>query len=146
MNLRTLRAAVLTLIGLATACGQMPGDEAATVSGPRSQPGAEMTLYAPEQHELYDGRFVISGQRIYHVGRLNDASPWDHMGDDASDLRLVGGEISFDVNEIDNTGIFRADLQLPEGNYVVEIDRFYEFSPCQDGGLAAFLYEHGDSG
>ncbi len=146
MNLRTLRAAVLTLIGLATACGQMPGDEAATVSGPRSQPGAEMTLYAPEQHELYDGCFVISGQRIYHVGRLNDASPWDHMGDDASDLRLVGGEISFDINEIDNTGIFRADLQLPEGNYVVEIDRFYEFSPCQDGGLAAFLYEHGDSG
>lgn len=146
MNLRTLRAAVLTLIGLATACGQMPGDEAATVRGPRSQPGAEMTLYAPEQHELYDGRFVISGQRIYHVGRLNDVSPWDHLGDDASDLRLVGGEISFDVNEIDNTGIFRADLQLPEGNYVVEIDRFYEFSPCQDGGLAAFLYEHGDSG
>ncbi len=141
-----LRRPLLVLTGLVTACAQMPGDETATVGGPRSQPGAEMTLYSPEQHELYDGRFIISGQRIYHVGRLNDESPWDHMGDDASTLSRVGGEITFDVNETDNTGIFRADLQLPEGRYVVEIDRFYEFSPCQDGGLAAFLYEHGDSG
>ena len=26
------------------------------------------------------------------------------------------------------------------------MDRFHEFSPCQDGGIAAYLYEHGDSG
>ncbi len=140
------RAALAALVVVLGACERMPEDGAATVGGPRSQPGAEMTLYSPEQHELYDGRFVISGQRIYQVGGLNDVSPWDHMGDDASTLRRVDGEISFDVNAIDNTGTFRADLQLPEGNYVVEIDRFHEFSPCQDGGLAAFLYEHGDSG
>ena len=27
---------------------------------PRQQPGAEMTVYTPEQHDLYDGRFVLS--------------------------------------------------------------------------------------
>ncbi|MGI9257516.1 MAG: hypothetical protein ACR2QQ_01650, partial [Gammaproteobacteria bacterium] len=101
------------------ACAQQP-----TTVGPRSQPGAAMTIYAPEQHELYDGRFSISGQRIYQVGRLDDPSPWDHMGDDASNLTRVGGEIRFDVDEIGNAGSFRAELQLPEGTYVVEIDRF----------------------
>lgn len=33
-----------------------------------------------------------------------------------------------------------------QGDYVIELDRFHEFSPCQDGGIAAFLFEHGDSG
>jgi hypothetical protein len=28
----------------------------------------------------------------------------------------------------------------------VTIDRFEEFSPCQNGGIAAWLFEHGDSG
>jgi hypothetical protein len=28
----------------------------------------------------------------------------------------------------------------------VELERFYEFSPCQDGGIAAFLFEHGNAG
>ena len=105
-----------------------------------------MGLYAPEQHELYDGRFVISGSRIYQAGTLDDESPWDHMGDDASNLRAVSGEVSIDVDEIGNTGTFRAELELPEGRYVVEMDRVHEFSPCQDGGIAAFLFEHGNSG
>jgi hypothetical protein len=114
--------------------------------GPRSQPETAMGMYAPNQHELYDGRFIIRGTRIYQAGTLNDASPWNHMGDDASNLRAVEGEISLDVNEIENTGTFRAELQLPEGRYVVELDRFNEFSPCQDGGIAAYLFEHGNSG
>lgn len=133
-----------------TGCGEpaAPAEEAAVVEerGPRSQPEAEMTLYTPEQHELYDGHFVISGSRIYQVGTLDDVSPWDHMGDDASNLREVGGTIDFDVNEIDNSGTFRAVLELPEGTYVVTLDEVREFSPCQDGGIAAFLYEHGNSG
>jgi hypothetical protein len=114
--------------------------------GPRSQPEAGMTMYAPNQHELYDGRFVIRGTNIYQAGKLNDASPWDHMGDDATNLRAVGGEISLDVDEIKNTGTFRAELTLPEGEYVVELDRVHEFNPCQDGGIAAYLFEHGNSG
>lgn len=114
--------------------------------GPHTQPETAMGMYTPNQHELYDGRFIIRGTRIYQAGTLADSSPWDHMGDDASNLRAVDGDISLDVDEIANTGTFRAELQLPEGLYVVELDRFNEFSPCQDGGIAAYLFEHGNSG
>ena len=119
---------------------------AAEMRGPRSQPDTDMSLYAPEQHELYDGVFKITGRRIYQAGRLDEESPWDHMGDSADNLRPVGGEIVFDVNEIANSGTFRAELDLPEGHYVVELERFHEFSGCQDGGIAAYLFEHGNAG
>lgn len=114
--------------------------------GPRTQPGTEMGIYTPEQHELYDGRFHVVGSRIYQAGTLNDEPPWDHMDNDASNLRPVHGEVELDVNEIENTGTFQAELELPEGDYVIELERFHEFSPCQDGGIAAFLFEHGNSG
>ena len=113
---------------------------------PRVQPGAEITLYAPEQHDLYDGRFVLSAGRIYQVGTLNNAPGWDHIDNAARNVRAVAGTVEIDVNEIDDSGRFRAELDLPEGAFVIEIDRFHEFSPCQDGGIAAYIYEHGDSG
>lgn len=113
---------------------------------PRRQPGAEITLYAPEQHDLYDGHFVLSAGRVYQVGGLRDAPGWDHMGNDGTNLRSVEGTVEIDVNEIENTGRFVARLNVPEGNLVIQIDRFHEFSPCQNGGVAAYLYEHGDSG
>ena len=50
--------------------------------GPRSQPNDAMSVYAPSQLELYDGRFIIRGARVYEAGTLGDRSPWDHMGDD----------------------------------------------------------------
>jgi hypothetical protein len=50
------------------------------------------------------------------------------------------------VYEIESTGSFRAELLLPEGLYVIELDRFNEFSPCQDGGIAAYLFAYGNSG
>jgi hypothetical protein len=68
------------------------------------------------------------------------------MGNDGSNLRPVEGTVDFDVDEINNTGTFRADLQLSEGRYVIDLEEFKEFSPCQDGGIAAWLFEHGDSG
>lgn len=129
-----------------TAPSPEPAAEAEPERGPRTQPDTAMQLYAPEQHELYDGRFVISGARIYQVGTLNDESPWDHMGNDGSNLRQVGGTAEIDVNEIENTGTFRAELDLPEGKYVINLEEFQEFSPCQDGGIAAYLFEHGNSG
>jgi hypothetical protein len=135
------RTAVFAILVLVAACAHAQSDR-----GPRTQPETSMGMYAPSQHELYDGRFIIGGTRVYQAGTLNDASPWDHMGDDAGNLRAVDGQISLDVNEIANTGTFRAELQLPEGLYVVELDRFNEFSPCQDGGIAAYLFEHGNSG
>ena len=123
-----------------------PSSEVGVPRGPRTQPGTEMGIYAPEGHPLYDGRFIVSGSRIYQVGALSDSSPWDHMGDDGTNLRVVNGTIEIDVDERSNTGSFRADLDLPEGRYSVELHRFEEFSPCQDGGIAAWLFEHGDSG
>ena len=113
---------------------------------PRSQPGADMTVYTPEQHDLYDGRWVLSGGRVYQVGRLEDPPGWDHIGNDAANVHAVEGTVEIDVNEIDNTGRFVARLEVPEGELLIEMDRFFEFSPCQNGGVAAFIYEHGDSG
>jgi hypothetical protein len=113
---------------------------------PRQQPGAEITLYAPEQHDLYDGRFVLGAGRIYQIGTLDDPPGWDHIDNDASSARAVEGTVEIDVDEMANTGTFRAELELPEGRLVLAVDRFDEFSPCQHGGIAAYLYEHGDSG
>src|SRR5690606_35127960 len=139
-----LRSTVLGSVVLVAASSTLAQPQAER--GPRHQPGTTMGMYAPEQHELYDGRFIIRGSRIYQVGTLNDPSPGEHMGNDASNGRPVEGEFLRDVNEIENTRTFRAELDLPEGRYVVEIDRFHEYSPCQNGGIAAWLFEHGDSG
>ena len=113
---------------------------------PRQQPEAEITLYAPQQHDLYDGHFVLSASRIYQVGGLDDPAGWNHMGNDGTDVHRVEGAVEIDVNEIQNTGSFVARLTIPEGELVLTIDRFHQFSPCQDGGIAAYIYEHGDSG
>ena len=121
-------------------------DVQARQATPRQQPGAEMTLYTPEQHDLYDGRFILSAGRVYQIGSVNDDPGWNHIGNDAANAHAVAGTVEIDVNEISNTGRFIARLEVPEGELVVELDRFHEFSPCQDGGVAAFIYEHGDSG
>ena len=112
----------------------------------RTQPETTMGMYAPEQHALYDGRFNIIGRNIYQAGSLGDESPWDHMDDGANNLHYVGGQIHIDVNEISNNGTFVAEIVLPEGLYTVQLERFNEFSPCQDGGIAAYLFEHGNAG
>ena len=143
---------VKTLIGVGSVVGflallvsvaQAPLAQQVT---PRQQPGAEITLYAPEQHDLYDGRFILSAGRVYMVGGLNDQPGWNHMGNDAAAARAVEGAVDVDVNERQNTGRFSASLRIPEGNLVMQMDRFNQFNPCQDGGIAAFIYEHGDSG
>lgn len=137
-------SAVLMLLGTVGTLlgGAVEGQE----DTPRRQPGAAMTLYTPEQHDLYDGRFVLSAGRVYQVGGLRDAPGWDHMGNDGAGVHPVGGTVDIDVNEIENTGRFVARLEVPEGELTIEMDRFNEFSPCQDGGVAAFIFEHGDSG
>jgi hypothetical protein len=122
-------------------------EEAVATPTPRMQPGGGITMYAPEQHELYDGRFVISGGAVHMVGALDDPEGWDHMDNEAATVHAVEGTIEIDVNEIDDTGTVEARLRIPEGDFVLTFDRFHEFSPCQDGGIAAYLYEHGaDSG
>ena len=114
---------------------------------PRQQPGATITLYAPEQHDLYDGRFVLSANRIYMVGGLNDPEGWDHFDNDAKTVKPVAGSAEIDVDEIKNTGSFVATLAIPEGKLVLRMDRWHEFNPCQNGGIVAYIHEHGtDSG
>jgi hypothetical protein len=68
------------------------------------------------------------------------------MGNDASNVHPVEGRVEIDVDEIKNTGRFVVRLKVPEGDLVLEFDRFHEFNPCQSGGVAACIYEHGDSG
>src|SRR4029453_5041321 len=105
------------------------------------------TVYAPEQHDLYDGHFVLSANRIYMVGGLNDPAGWDHLDNAAKSLRPASGPAEVDVDEIKNTGKFEARLKIPEGNLVLAIDKFNEFNPCQNGGMFAHLHDHGsDSG
>ena len=115
-------------------------------SGATGQPGTDLGIYSPKQHLLYDGRFVMSASRIYQVGKLEDPPGWDHIDNEAQTVSLVDGTVSIDVDEVKNTGVFVARLKTPEGNLELQVDRFHQFNPCQDGGLAAFIFEHGDSG
>ena len=116
-------------------------------ANPRQQPGATVTVFAPEQHDLYDAHFLLSANRIYMVGALNDAPGWDHMDNAAAHLRPASGTVDIDVDEIKNTGTFTAKLKIPEGSLELAIDKWNEFSPCQNGGIVASLHEHGtDSG
>jgi len=131
---------LLLLVGAAPLTAQQSID-------PRQQTAGAMQIFAPEQHDLYDGRFVISANRVYMVGGLNDPEGWDHLDDDARSVHAVTGTAEIDVDEIRNTGTFEARLRIPEGDLVLTLDRWNEFNPCQNGGIAAWLHEHGtDSG
>jgi hypothetical protein len=123
-----------------------PRAAASAHAAARTQPQAQVDLYAPEQHDLYDGRWVLEGRRVHQVGTLDDPPGWDHIDNDAKTVRPVGGTVEIDVDEIADSGTFRATLTLPEGELVLAMDRFEEWTPCQHGGIAAYLYEHGDSG
>jgi hypothetical protein len=136
---------ILTSFALITGATLSQSTEAQQAT-PRHQPGASITVYAPDQHDLYDGHFVVSATRVYQVGRLNDPPGWNHMGNDAANLHAVEGTVEVNLDEIKNTGSFVARLKIPEGDLVIELDRFHEFNPCQDGGVATHIYEHGDSG
>ena len=139
--------ALVVLLVTFAGCGpQESTTDVPTERSARTQPETAMGLYTPDQHELYNGEFNIVGRSIYQVGGLNDPSPWDHMGDNASNVRRVGGQVTIDVNEIENSGAFAAQILLPAGTYRIELKRFNEFSPCQDGGIAAYLFEHGNAG
>jgi arsenate reductase (thioredoxin) len=114
---------------------------------PRQPPGATIAMFAPDQHDLYDGHYVLSATRIHMIGGLNDPAGWDHMDNDAKTVKLVEGTAAIDVDDRTNSGTFEARLKIPDGDLVLAIDRFHEFNPCQDGGIVGFLHEHGtDSG
>lgn len=145
--------AIGVAVGMLSGCAspqETPVPEPDTVESqpdPRRQPEASVTVYSPDQHDLYDGHFVISASRLYMVGALDDPDGWDHLDNAGTTVHEIEGTVEFDVNDIENTGTFEARLTIPEGDLVLTLDRVHEFSPCQDGGIAAYLHEHGaDSG
>jgi hypothetical protein len=99
----------------------------------RQQPGATITMYAPEQHDLYDGHYALSANRIHMVGGLNDPVGWDHIDNEAKTVKPVSGTAEIDVNDLTNTRKFEARLKIAEGDLVLGIDKFNEFNPCQNG-------------
>ncbi len=140
---------ILILASLMVSCVEEAPEvvqEMAEPAGPRSQPGTEMGIYTPEQHDLYQGRFLLGAGALHQVGSLSDPPGWDHIDSNAENVSPVEGTVEIDVNEIDNTGTFIARIKVAEGDLVIEMDRFHEFSPCQNGGVAAYIFEHGDSG
>ena len=72
---------VVVLVLTAAAAAQSPN--------PRQQPGAAVHIFAPEQHDLYDGLFRISASRIYMVGGLNDPEGWDHLDNAAKNVNAA---------------------------------------------------------
>ncbi len=119
---------------------------AAIIQGRRQQPSTDMGVYSPRMHQLYDGRFHLAAGKIYMVGGLFDKPGWEHMDNDAKNVHPVPGTVTINIDEINNTGKFIAKLKLPEGDFEMVFDRFVEFRPCQDGGVASMIFEHGDSG
>ena len=114
---------------------------------PGSNPGQRSRCLRPNSTILYDGHYVLSANRIYMVGGMNDPVGWDHLDNDARTVKPVAGTAEIDVNDLTNTGTFEARLKIPEGDLVLAIDKFNEFNPCQNGGIVGFLHEHGsDSG
>jgi hypothetical protein len=125
VGLTVVVASVAGLVGSRVAAQQQPN--------PRQQPGAMITMFAPEQHDLYDGHYVLSANRIHMVGGLNDPVGWDHLDNEAKTVKPVSGTAEIDVNDLTNTGKFEARLKIPEGDLVLAIDKFNEFNPCQNG-------------
>jgi hypothetical protein len=82
--MRKSLVAALVLVATTVAAQQPP-------INPRQQPGANVHIFAPDQHDLYDGQFRISANRIYMVGGLNDPEGWDHLDNDAKNVKPVSG-------------------------------------------------------
>ena len=118
----------------------------ANVQSRRQQPGTDTGIYSPRMHQRYDGQFHLTAGKVYMVGGLHDRPGWDHIDNDAKTVHLVPGTVTIDVDEIKNSGKFAARLKLPEGDLEMVLDRFVGFKPCQDGGVASMIFEHGDSG
>lgn len=147
---------VFLILGLGVAMvlseGTHPGSRGSSLAAQaertprRKQPGTDFSIYTPRMHPLYDGKFRITCGKIYQVGSLSDKPGWDHIDNAGSTVHPVEGTVEIKVDEINNTGTVVARLRLPEGDLVIEYDRFHEFNPCQDGGLASMIFEHGDSG
>ena len=89
-------------LAAASLTAQQPAPSAPPAN-PRQQPGAQITMFAPEQHDLYDGHYILSAGRIHMVGGLNDPVGWDHLDNNAVNVKPVAGTVEIDVDDLKNT-------------------------------------------
>ncbi len=138
-----LIAVVLGLIGVVRVTGQEQKP-----ASPKQQEGTDLTIYSPKNHDLYDGHFVLSAGKVYMVGNLKGGKKkFDYIDNDAKNTHAVKGSFEIDVNEVKNTGTCVGKFTIDNGDVLeVAFDEFKPSNPCQDGGIAAFIFEHGDSG
>lgn len=120
----------------------------AGASGPFGTPKEEegTRIFTADEHPYYSGQFRLSGQKATLVGGINDLAPWDHLDYAGKRLVAVRGSIDIDVNELTNKGQVTAEFQEGTDLYRIVMNRFAAKAPFQNGGIAARLYEHGDSG
>jgi hypothetical protein len=130
----------LAVIGVRTSVGT----EAGQFGTPKGDEGTR--IFKATEHPNYSGQFRIRGQKATLVGSMRDASPWDHLDYAGKHLTTVPGTIEIDVNEQANAGRVIADFAEGPDQYRIVFDRFEQWAPFQDGGIATRIYEHGDSG
>lgn len=140
-------ALVAVLLGLIGFVG-VSGQETKKPATPTQQPGTDLTIYSAKNHDLYDGRFVLSAGKVYMIGDLKyPKMGFDHIDNEGKNAKPVKGTFEIDVDEIKNTGTCVGKFELPNGDKLeVAFDEFKQGQPCQDGGIAACIFEHGDSG
>jgi hypothetical protein len=140
-------ALVALLVGVVGVVAVSAQDAKKAAAPPAVQPGADLTIYSPKNHDLYDGRFVLSAGRAYMIGDVKSPKKnFDHIDNGAENAIAVKGTFEIDVDEIKNTGTVTGKFETKDGVLEIAFDEFKEGSPCQNGGIAAFIFEHGDSG
>ena len=117
-------------------------------ANPRQQPGATITMFAPEQHDLYDGHYVMSANRIYMVGGLNDPAGLGSHGQRRQDRqagRRHGGDRRQRAHQHRQVRSAAEDSRgRSRGG---DRSRSTSSIPVRTAGIVGFLHEHGtDSG
>lgn len=108
--------------------------------------GTEGTrIFTATEHPFYSGKFRLTGGAPFLIGSMSDQSPWDHLDYAGKRLTPVQGIIEINVNELTNSGRVIAQFMEGSDHYRIVFDRFVAKQPFHDGGIAARVYEHGDS-
>jgi len=119
------------------------GSEEGKFGTPKGDEGTR--IFKATEQPFYSGEFRLKGDRAFLIGSMNDTTPWDHLDYAGKHLNAVKGTIDIEVNERTNTGRVVAEFIEGSQQYRIVFDRFAPRAPYQDGGIAARLYEHGDS-
>ena len=144
MNILT-KTSLITLSGLAVIGWLFLAHAQESQFGtPKAHEGTR--IFKPTEHPYYSGEFRLKGERATLIGSMGDAPPWDHLDYAGKRLMPVKGIVVIEVNEVTNTGRVEAKFVEESDHYLIVFDRFAAKQPFQDGGIAARVYEHGDSG